>query len=163
MLIPSMDGPAKELSPAPSTSAAPSTKGFKGVVAKARLGRNKNESTTSLNGSEESSEPSAVRLSVDSLIDKARDSRKTSVDDEGLPPGPSNLSKLIPGRVKKKRRKREEAEQLQQELAEGRGRSVEDQTATSAEPRKPSKDNRSRSTLGEDGESLITVDSATES
>lgn len=97
------------------------------------------------------------------MIDKARDSRKSSLEDDKLPRGPSNLSKLVPGRVKKKRRKREEAEQLQQELAEGRGRSVEDQTATSAEPRKLSKDNRSRSTLGEDGGSLITIDSDTES
>ena len=157
-----MDVPAKELSPAPST--APSTtKGFKGVVAKARLGRNKDESTTSLNGSDESNEISGIRHSVDSLIDKARDSRKSSLDEDGLPPGPSKVSKLIPGRAKKKRRKREEAEQLQQELAEGRGRSIADQTATSAEPRKSSKDNRSRSTLGEDGGSLITVDSELES
>lgn len=156
-----MDASAKELSPAPS--AAPSTKGFKGVVAKARLGRNKDESTTSLNGSDESSEPSGIRHSVDSLIDRARDSRKSSLDDDGLPSGPSNLSKLIPGRAKKKRRKREAAEQLQQELAEGRGRSVKDQTATAAEPRKFSKDNRSRSTLGEDTRSLVTVESEIES
>jgi len=158
-----MDGPAKELSPAPSVSAASTTKGFKGVVAKARLGRNKDESTLSLNGSDESNDPSGIRHSVDSLIDRARDSRKSSLDEDGLPPEPSNLSKLIPGRVKKKRRRREEAEQLQQELAEGRGRSVENQTTTSAEPRKLSKDSRSRSTLGEDGGSLITVDSELES
>ena len=156
-----MDIPTKELSPSPS--AAPSTKGFKGVVAKARLGRNKDDSTPSLNGSDESSEPAGIRHSVDSLIDKARDSRTSSLDDSGLPPPPGNLSKLIPGRAKKKRRKREEAEQLQQELAEGRGRSVEDQTATAAEPGKPLKDNRSRSTLGEDAGSLITVDSETDS
>ena len=158
-----MDAPSQETSPAPSASAATSKKGFKGAVAKARLGRNKDESTVSLNGSNEGSESGGLRHSVDSLIDKARDSRKPSLDDDGLPPGPSNLSKLIPGRVKKKRRKREEAEQLQQELADNRGRSVEDQTATSAEPRKLSKDNRSRSTLGEDGESLITVESETDS
>ena len=132
------------------------------MVAKARLGRNKDESTISLNGSEEGSEPGAVRTSVDSLIDRARESRKSSVDDDGLPSGPSNLSKLIPGRAKKKRRKRAEAEQLQQEIADSRGRSVEDQTATSAEPRKLSKDNRSRSTLGTDGGSLITIESDTD-
>ena len=133
------------------------------MVAKARLGRNKDDSTTSLTISDDSNEPSGIRHSVDSLIDKARDSRKSSLDEEGLPRGPSKISKLVPGRAKKKRRKREEAEQLQQELADGRGRSVEDQTATSAEPRKPSKDNRSRSTLGEDGGSLITVESETDS
>lgn len=113
-----MDGPNKEISPAPSNSAL-SSKGFKRVIAKARLGRTDDNSTTSLNGSDES-ERGGIRSSVDSLIDRARDSGRPSVDD-GLPSGPSNLSKLIPGRVKKKRRKREEAEQLRQQLAEGRG------------------------------------------
>lgn len=149
-----MDGPSKDISPAPSTS----TKGFKGVVAKARLGRNRDDSTISLNGSDEGTEQSGIRNSVDSLVDKVREGRNASLDD-GLPPGPSNLSKLIPGRVKKKRKKREEAEQLQQEITEGRGRSVEDQPATAAQPRKLSKDNRSRSTLDGDGGSLITIDS----
>ena len=149
----------EEISPAPSNSAL-SSKGFKGVIAKARLGRKDDNSTTSLNGSDES-ERGGIRSSVDSLIDRARDSERPSVDD-GLPSGPSNLSKLIPGRIKKKRRKREEAEQLQQELAEGRGRSADDQTATVAESRLQPV-NESRKTLGEDGGSLLTIESDTES
>ena len=154
-----MDALSKEVSPSPSTSAATSTKGFKGMVAKARLNRNKDESTASINGSDDgSTEQSDIRNSIDSLVDKVR---KPSLDENGLPSGPSNLSKLIPGRVKKKRRKRQEAEELQQELADGRGRSVDDQAATAAESSELSKDkdNRSRSTLGEDGGSLITLDS----
>ena len=157
---------------APSRSPAPSTsepKGFKGLVAKAKLGRKDGPSTTSLNGSsisDEASERGGVRNSVDSLIDKVRDSRGSSLDD-GLPLGPSNLSKLIPGRVKKKRRKREEAEQqLQREMPDPRGRSVDGQTATSAVPTTLSGNNRSRSALGEDDEeddgSLITIESDTE-
>lgn len=157
-----MDAQSKDLSPAPSTS-APSAKGLKGVLKKARLGRKDGPSTTSLNGSDEGNvEPGGLRKSVDSLLDKARDSNRSSVDDNGLPPGPSNLSKLIPGRIKKKRRKREEAEQLQQELADGRGRSTDDQPATAAVPKVQS-GNKSRSTLGEDGESLISVESDIES
>jgi len=156
-----MEGLAKETSPAPSTSTG--TRGFKGIVAKARLGRDKdrNESTLSLNGSDEG-EQSGVRHSVDSLTDKVRDGRKSSVDNDGLPSGPSALSKLVPGRVKKKRRKREEAEQQQQEELDGRGRSIGDQTATAAVPRKLSKENRSQSTLDEDGASLLTVESDTD-
>ena len=161
-----MDTSAKSVSPAPSTS---EPKGFKGLVAKAKLGRKDAQSTTSLNGSsvsDEATERAGIRNSVDSLIDKVRDSRGDSLDD-GLPPGPSNLSKLIPGRVKKKRRKREEAEQqLQQETADLRGRSADGQTATSATPTAPSDQNRGRSALEEDeeedGGSLITIESDNE-
>ena len=152
-----MDG-SKDLSPAPSASGAPS-KGLKSVLAKARLGRKENPSTASLNGSDES-EIGGLRNSVDS-VDKTRDGGRSSVDD-GLPAGPSGLSKLIPGRVKKKRRKREEAEQLQQELTEGRGRSADDQAATAAVARRESV-NGSRTTLGEENGSLITVESDIES
>ena len=151
-------------SPAPSTS---EPKGFKGLVAKAKLGRKDVSSTNSLNGSsisDEASERGGIRNSVDSSTDKVRDSR-ISIDD-GLPSGPSSLSKLIPGRVKKKRRKREEAEQqLQQETSDLRGRSADGQTATSAMPASPSANNRSRSAFEdeeEDGGSLITVESDTE-
>ena len=162
-----METSAKSVSPAPSTS---EPKGFKGLVAKAKLGRKDAQSTTSLNGSsvsDEATERAGIRNSVDSLMDKVRDSRGNSIDEDGLPPGPSNLSKLIPGRVKKKRRKREEAEQqLQQETADLRGRSADGQTATSAAPTAIPGTNESRSVLGEDeeedGGSLITIESDTE-
>lgn len=155
---------AKSVSPAPSTS---EPKGFKGLVAKAKLGRKEAPSTTSLTGSsisDEVSERAGTRNSVDSSRDKVRDSRGSSLDD-GLPSGPSNLSKLIPGRMKKKkRRKGEEAEQQLQ--ADPRGRSADGQTATSAVPTALSGNNRSRSALEEDeeedGESLITIESDTE-
>ena len=163
-----MDPSAKSVSPAPSTSTS-EPKGFKGFVAKAKLGRKDAQSTTSLNSStvsDEATERGGIRNSVDSLMDKVRDGRGDSLDD-GLPPGPSNLSKLIPGRVKKKRRKREEAEQqLQQETADLRGRGFDGQTATSAAPTTTSDQNKRRSALEEDeeedGGSLITIESDTE-
>ena len=162
-----MDGLTKEVSPAPSKS----TKGLKSVLNKARLARRDDPSTastTSFNGTEEGSERGGgIRNSVDSLLDRARESRGNSIDD-GLPSGPSNLSKLVPGRVKKKRRKRAEAEQLQQELAEERGRSIDDQTATSAQ-RKGEAPGKSRNGLEgdeeegeEEADSLMTVDSDSE-
>lgn len=159
-----METSAISISPAPSTS---DPKGFKGLVAKAKLGRKDAPSTTSLNGSsvsDEASERGGIRNSVDSLMDKVRDSRGSSLDD-GLPPGPSNLSKLIPGRIKKKRRKREEAEQ-QLQTADPRGRSADGQTATSAVATTLSGDNRSQGARGEDeeedGGSLITIESEIE-
>ena len=156
-----MDNSRASTSPAPSTS---EQKGFKGLVAKAKLGRKDAPSTTSLNGTsafEEANERGGLRSSVDSLMDKVRDGRASSVDD-GLPSGPSNLSKLIPGRVKKKRRRREEAEQqLQLETADPRGRTAYGEMATSAAAF--SGNDGSRSAMGEDeeedGGSLITIES----
>ena len=148
--------PNKELSPAPSTA----PKGFKTALSKARINRKNDQSTDSLNEADDG-ERGGIRQSVDSLRDRARISRGGSVDD-GLPAGPSNLSKLIPGRVKKKKKLREEAEQAQKEAEDGRGRSADDSTATSALA-SPSPNNRSRSTL-EDGEgSLIEDDSEPDS
>ena len=162
-----METSATSVSPAPSTT---EPKGFKGLVAKAKLGRKDAPSTTSLNGSsfsDEASDRAGIRNSIDSLMDKRRDSTRSSIDD-GLPSGPSTLSKLIPGRVKKKRRRREEAEQqLQQETADTRGRGTDGQVATAAVPTALSRDNTSRSALGEDEEedagSLIIIASDTHS
>ena len=152
-----MDSPNTEISPAPSTSAA-SSRGLKGVFKKARLGRKDDASTTSLNGSDEG-QSGGIRNSVDSLLDRARDGRG-SVDD-GLPSGPSNLSKLIPGRVKKKLRRREAAELQQQKMANGRGRSVTDQPATAADSQLHT-DSIDES-QDDDEESLISVESDNES
>lgn len=147
-----MDVVTKEPSPAPSTSAS-STKGFKGVVAKARLGRKDDPSLISLNGTDDS------RNSVDSLIDRARATRASSTDD-GLPAGSRSLSKFMPGRSKKKRKQREDAEQAQQEVESGRGRSVDEQPATSATPKSPLSNNRSQEGIEDDGhDSLISIDS----
>ena len=147
-----MDG-NQELSPAPSLSPK---SGLKGVVAKARLNSRSDTPAGSIKEDDVNSERGGVRNSVDSLLERARNTRAGSTED-GLPSGPSNLSKLVPGRVKKKRKKREEAERALKEAEENRGRSAEDQAATGAT--QITTDNRSRSTLGDGEGSLTTFDS----
>ncbi|KAL9128451.1 MAG: hypothetical protein Q9217_002884 [Psora testacea] len=149
---------SQEISPAPSIS----SKGFKGALTKARISRKNEPTSASTTEADDSSDRTGIRNSVDSLLDRARSTRATTVDD-GLPSGPSKLSKLIPGRVEKKRRKREEAEQAQKEAEDGRGRSVDDVAATSAGARPLGNNNRSGSSLGDGEGSLITFDSDLES
>lgn len=146
-----MEQPAsKEPSPAPSE------RGLKGVLAKARRSRMDNSSTPSVNGTDNSSEGRGIRTSVDSLQDKTLPSRLPSSDD-GKPTASDKLSKLVPARIKKKRRERKEAEQQQEEV---RGRSIGSQGG-------PSGDYESQSgqqSPGDDGgSSLITMDSDIES
>lgn len=146
------------LEPSPSPSQEP--KGLKGVLAKAKFKKD-DASSVSIAATDDSGERnSGIRNSIDSLM---RNSARSSVDD-GLPSGPSAISKLIPGRAKKKRRKLEEAEKRQQEDEDLRGRSVSEQAATSAKniPRLPV--NQSETSLGEEeNNSLITLDSEVES
>ena len=151
---------SQEVSPAPSNS----SKGIKGALSKARISRKNDVSSTSasLIDADDSSDRTGVRNSVDSLLERARSTRTTSLDN-GLPSGPSKFSKLIPGRIEKKRRKREEAEQLQRDAEDGRGRSPEDQAATSALAKPMPGNNRSRSTLGDGEGSPIMLDSDVES
>ena len=152
---------SQEISPAPSTS----SKGFTAALSKTRIGRKNDPPSTWTNDADDRTDRTSVRNSVDSLLDIARSTRGGSTDD-GLPLGPSKLSKLIPGRAEKKRRKREEAEQAQKDAEDGRGRSADNHTATAAIAnqltgnKSPS---RSRSSLGDGEASLITFDSDTES
>lgn len=143
--------PPGDPSPAPS----PNLKGFKAVVAKAKL-RKDDSSPNSPAATDDSSGRTGIRNSIDSLV---RNSTRSSVDD-GLPSGPSNMSKLIPGRVKKKKRQREEAERQQRIGEEYRGRSLVDQAATSATRTQLASVNRSKSSLaGSEGNSLTTLES----
>lgn len=146
-----MEQPAsKEASPAPSE------RGLKGVLAKARRSRNDNSSTTSVNGGDNSSEGHGIRNSVDSLLEKALPPRNSSVDD-GKPTAGDKLSKLVPARIKKKRRERKEAEQQQEEE---RGRSIGDQGGIIGDHHPQS----GQQSPGDDGgSSLITMDSDIES
>ncbi|KAG8525731.1 uncharacterized protein KY384_000491 [Bacidia gigantensis] len=148
---------SQELSPSPSTS----SKGFKGALVKARNNLKNDTAVRSSSQGDYDGERGGVRNSVDSLIDRARNSRVSSVDD-GLPSGPSNLSKLVPGRTKKKQKRLDEAKQALKEAEGDRGRSADDQTATAAIPQQAT-ENRSRSTLGEGEGSLSINDSDPES
>ena len=151
-----MESEAAEVSPAPS--ATPNTGNrLKSVLSKARKDRKNNASKVSIAGTENSSDGNGtgVRSSIDSLIDK---SRQSSVED-----GSSRvkLAKLLPG-LNKRKKKKQEAAQQQDFEEEGRGRRTSEQPATSA-----SLDstvlNRSHSSLGDEASSLITVDSDAES
>ncbi|CAL8583610.1 hypothetical protein XPA_009231 [Xanthoria parietina] len=149
-----MDGEAKEVSPAPST------RGLKSVLSKARRGSKKNASKVSVNAPDNSD---SVRSSVDSSRDKRRASRGSSLDDGLSTNNTGAISKLIPNRIQKKRKERKAAQQAAHEQEElvaqdepGRGRSISEQAATAAAPL-----HRSRSTLGEEA-SLLTNDSDTE-
>lgn len=145
--------PAKDPSPAPATT----SKGFKSVMAKARIGRKDDSSRGSVPDADDSSDRTAQRNSLDSL---SKNGTRTSLD-ENQPSGGSKISKLIPKRIKKKLEQREEAErQLQAEEEDARGRSVEDSAATSAGSAQ-----RSGSTLADDegNSSLLTVESGSES
>ena len=149
-----MEQPAsKEVSPAPSE------RGLKGVLAKAKARRSRkdNSSTTSVNATDDHSEGHGIRNSVDSLLDKALSSRHSSLDD-GKPTAGDKLSKLVPARIKNKRRERKEAEQQEQD--EERGRRIGDHGGASVDH-----DTRSgQQSPGEDGgSSLITMDSDLES
>ena len=146
---------SQELSPAPSVS----SKGLK-AIAKARIARKGESSTTSLNQIDNDSDRGGVRNSVDSLLERTRSTRPSV--DNGLPAGPSNLSKLVPGRVKKKKKRREEAEKIQKEAEETRGRPLHEQIATSALS-SPPLNSQSRSTLGDGEDSLVTQDSEPDS
>ena len=138
-------------------SPAPSERGLKGVLAKARRSRKDNSSTTSINGTDNSNDGHGIRDSVDSLLDKALPSRHSSIDDDGRSTAADKLSKLVPHRIRKMR-ERKEAEQ--QEGDEERGRSIGSQWGASADHESLF----SQQSPGDDGgSSLITMDSDTES
>lgn len=145
-----------EQSASKEASPAPSERGLKGVLAKARRSRMDNSSTPSVNGTDNSSEGRGIRNSIDSLLDKALPSRHPSVDD-GKPTAGDKLSKLVPARIKKKRRERKEAEEQQEQE---RGRSIGSQGGASADHDPQS----GQQSPGDDGgSSLITLDSEIES
>ena len=149
-----MDDGAKDVSPAPST------RGLKSVLSKARRGSKKNASKVSVNGPENSD---SVRSSIDSSRDRIPITRGSSLEDGLSTNNTGTISKLIPNRIQKKRKERKAAQhaaQEQEDLAaedeHGRGRSLSDQAATAAAAL-----HRSKSPLGEDA-SLLTNDSDTE-
>ena len=143
--------PSKDVSPAPSE------RGLKGVFAKARRSRKDHSSTTSVNANDNHSEGRSVRNSVDSLLDKALSSRHSSLDDGKFTAG-DKLSKLVPARIKMKRKERKEAEEQQQD--EERGRKMGDEKGSLADHDPQS----GQQSPGDDGgSSLITMDSDLES
>ncbi len=115
-----MESVATEISPTRST------KGLKGVLTKARRGRKDNPATLSINGGDSSSIRSGFRSSTDSTVEKLRSqTTEETGHHDGDDLGHSRITKLIPGRLRKKRRKAREGEEQDQEEAT-RGRSIGD-------------------------------------
>lgn len=133
----------------------PSGRGFKAVLAKTRRGAKDTSSTPSIHGTENSSDSHAIRSSIESVKEKLRASRESSIGDGTTTTSKSRtLSKLIPGRIKKKLKglgvseRDEESERQEpgqgeeageksagergQEQDDGRGGSIIDQAATSS-------------------------------
>lgn len=155
-----MESAASEVSPPPSG------RGLKSVLAKARRGGKDSSSTPSNNGTDNSSEGHGIRSSIESIRERARTSRESSIDDGMVTTSKSHpLSKLIPGRIKKRLKKyggteREEESEEQGEEGDqeedGRGRSISDQAATSTNLGSRESHRQSQSTM--DSSSLATYD-----
>lgn len=116
------------------TEASPvqSTRGFKGVLAKARRGGKDTASSPSFfNGTDNNSSDShGIRSSVESLqaLEKDRASRESSIDDGTTMTKSRTLAKLIPARIKKKLKKQGglEREEEQGEDGEEGGNAITD-------------------------------------
>ena len=158
-----METAAAESSPTPSTT----TNKLKTVFSKTRRGHKDNSSSLSVNDADSTNSGShGIRASFEATIDKVRTRASGEHDDDGNSSGSGGISKLIPGRIKKKRRKRDaEAEQQDAEELQ-RGRSIGDRGGGVD----PSRGNSAPLTTtvsqdgpdGDDGSSLITYESDTE-
>lgn len=107
------------------TEASPvqSTRGFKGVLAKARRGGKDTASSTSFfNGTDNNSSDShGIRSSVESLqaLEKDRASKESSIDDGTTTTKSRTLAKLIPARIKKKLKKQGSLEREEEQGEDG--------------------------------------------
>lgn len=118
-------------------SPAPSTRGFKGVLSKARRGGKDNSSTTSINGTDNSSEANGIRSSIESIQENARPGQQPG-EDGVTTSKPRKLSKIL-GRLKRKKKTHdglddqpgEEEEDDDDVEDDGRGRSISEATTTS--------------------------------
>lgn len=151
-----MESAAKETSPAPSS------KGLKSVLTKARRGLKDNSSTLSVNGTDTSSNShGGLRSSIDSTVEKLKP--RTSADtsqNEGDKSGSSGIAKLISSRSRKKRKKaRAAAEQDQEEAT--RGCSIGERASHGASGDLDASDKTPEDDDG--GSSLLTYDSDLES
>lgn len=106
------------------TEASPvqSTRGFKGVLAKARRGKDTASSPPFFDGTDNNSSDShGIRSSVESLqaLEKDRASRESSIDDGTTMTKSRTLAKLIPARIKKKLKKQGGLEREEEQVEDG--------------------------------------------
>lgn len=150
------------------TEASPvqSTRGFKGVLAKARRGGKDTASSPSFfNGMDNNSSDShgIIRSSVESLqaLEKDRASRESSIDDGTTMTKSRTLAKLIPARIKKKLKKQggpeREEEQGEDEHVDGRARHGNAITDPAPAATSTAGGSSRQNTVG--GDSLISYDS----
>lgn len=109
------------------TEASPvqSTRGFKGVLAKARRGgKDTAPSPSFFNGTDNSSDSHGIRSSVESLqaLEKDRASRESSIDDGTTTTKSRTLAKLIPARIKKKLKRQGSLEREEEQGEDGEER-----------------------------------------
>lgn len=144
-------------------SPAQSTRGLKGVLAKARRGGKDTVSSPSFfNGMDNNSSDShgIIRSSVESLqaLEKDRASRESSIDDGTTVTKSRTLAKLIPARIKKKLKKQggpeREDEQGEDEHVDGHGNAITDPAPAATSTAVGSS---RQNTVG--GDSLISYDS----
>jgi hypothetical protein len=125
------------------------------MLAKARRNKGDDSTTASVNGAEGSSESPGLRGSMESALDKLKAAARIDNDNPDSP-GLGGISKLIPGGLKKKEKRRKA---LEESDGAPRGRA----TVNSGGATDQGVSNESQSTLDEDGESsLMTEDSGEE-
>lgn len=149
------------------TEASPvqSTRGFKGVLAKARRGKDTASSTSFFSGTDNNNSDShgIIRSSAESLqiLEKDRASRESSIDDGTTMTKSRTLAKLIPARIKKKlknqggqEREEDRGEAEEGEHVDGHGNAITDPTHAATSP---AVGGSRHNTVG--GDSLISYDS----
>ena len=140
-------------SAAVDVSPAPSTRGFKGVLSKARRGGKDNSSTPSINGTDNGSEANGIRSSIESSQENGRAGRQ-SLEDGASISKPRKLSKIILRRLRRKKPSQDgEGDQQGEEEEEDeaddvdddrRGRSISE-VATTSTTLQPTTSSRSQS------------------
>lgn len=154
--VTSMDSPDQEVSPAPSG------RGFKGVLAKARQGIKVNKSTTSVDRTSDGSS-SRANSTLDKFLSRAKDGRDADEGDNSSNTGIGRLVTAVGKRRKKNKRNVQEIDGEDKEPARGRSLANGGNGDGNSSGYRGT-DNPSRSTLDEDdGSSLLTFDSGVES
>ena len=150
-------------STAADTSPATSTRGFKGVFSKARRSGKDNSSTTSINGTDNSSEANGIRSSVDSVRENGRAARQSSEDGTTTTKA-RKLSKLIPGRLRRKKNNQDgvdrPGEEEENDVEDGeRGRSISQEAPMSTILKATANSRRSDGDVNrnEDGDSSLST------
>ena len=151
-----MNSPSQEVSPAPSA------RGFKGVLAKARQGIKANKSTTSVDGTDDGGS-SRGNSTLDKLISRANGGRDIDEVDNSSNTGITRLVTAVGKRRRKKKRDAEGVEGDDEDPPRGRSLGIAGNGDGDSSGYLGA-GNPSQSTLDDDdGSSFLTIDSGVES